>query len=128
MALDTFNFPYHTLSVDYPDSSAKIKFGRGYEFATKPEGPDQLTLTLNYDAMFFYESSPGVVDRARNTSINMQLMEDFYIDKRLYTKFYYPHPLWGNTIVRFQDPLKYKIVKGGLGSVESFTLKMVTQP
>lgn len=126
--MDTFNFPYHTLGVKYPESSAKLTFGRGWEFASKPQGPDQLNYMLNFDFMMFFELAPNLYDEDINPEVNMRKLELFYQKHRLYEKFYYPHPVEGNIIVRFQKPLEYVIKKGGLGSVEPFSITLTTQP
>ena len=124
----TFNFPYHVLTVEYPESSARVKFGRGYEFASAPRGPDQVTYTLSFEAMFFFEDPPGTYDLTEQPVINMAVLENFYIVHKLYTPFLYPHPVLGNLTVRFAEPLSYKIAKNGRGRVEPFTIKLITQP
>ena len=126
--METFNFPLHTLSVKYPDSSVKVQFGKGYEFASAPRGPDQVEYTLEFDAMFFFESSPGVLDKVTRPTVNMAVLEDFYQLVKLYTKFIYPHPTLGNLTVRFGEPLAYKVAKNGKGRVEPFSIKLVLQP
>lgn len=126
--MDTFDFPYHVLSVEYPQSSVKLNFGQGYEFASKPKGPDQLDLILDFQLMMFYEDIPGEIDLTTNPRINMGLLEKFYQEKRLFQKFIYPHQFWGDVVVRFKDPLKYKVKLGGMGSVEPFSVRLTTQP
>ena len=126
--MDTFNFPYHTLGVKYPDSSVKMSFGNGWEFASKPKGPDQLAYSLKFDIMMFFELAPNLYDEDINPELNMRKLELFYQKHRLFEKFYYPHPVEGNIVVRFQKPLEYDIVKGGQGAVEPFTIYLTTQP
>lgn len=127
--MQTFDFPFHTVSDEYPTSSTVIQFGGGYQFATKPNGPDQLTFKLAFEAMWFFERSPGVVDRDREPQINMALMQDFYEAHRLYEKFYYPHPTRGLVVVRFAKPLQIpKGVKGGNGKTDQVNLEFILQP
>ncbi|MES0134513.1 hypothetical protein NKJ88_06055 [Mesorhizobium sp. M0016] len=126
--MDTFNFPMHTLAAKYPESSAKMTFGRGYEFASKPKGPDQLTYTLAFKGMWFFLNSNGTLDLATRPTLNMAVLENFYVAHRLYEKFIYPHPALGNVTVRFDVPLDYKIMEGGNGLVEPFTIQLLTQP
>lgn len=124
----TFNFPYHTLGVKYPESGARVSFGRGYQFASKPKGPDQLQYTLDFPAMFFFENPLGTFDLVTRPEINMQVLVNFYEAHRLYEPFYYPHPVLGNVTVRFDEPLEYKVVPNGWGRVEPFSIKLITQP
>lgn len=126
--METFNFPKHTLSVKYPESSAKMTFGKGYEFATKPKGPDQVSYTLAFRGMFFFLNGDGTFDATSQPTINMATLEQFYTRHRLYEKFIYPHPALGNLVMRFDTPLEYKIQENGNGAVEPFTLTLLTQP
>lgn len=123
-----FNFPYHYLDVEYPESSVQVSYGRGYQFASAPRGPDQVTYILNFDTMVFFESPPGVLDLVTRPTLNMGVLEAFYNTHKLYLPFEYPHPVLGNLDVRFAEPLKYRIKKGGRGATEPFSLKIITLP
>ncbi|MBN9551300.1 MAG: hypothetical protein J0H31_21145 [Alphaproteobacteria bacterium] len=114
--MQTFDFPFHLVEDQYPQSSTVIQFGGGYQFATKPNGPDQITFKLTFKAMWFYERSPGVVDRD-------------YEAHRLYEPFYYPHARRGLVVVRFAKPLQIpKGVEGGNGQLEQVNLEFTLQP
>lgn len=126
--METFDFPLHTLSAKYPESSAKMTFGRGYEFASKPKGPDQVTYTLAFRGMFFFLNPDGSFDTTTRPTINMAALEAFYVRHRLYEKFIYPHPALGDLVVRFDNPIEYKIQENGRGAVEPFTISLLTQP
>ncbi|KQS84247.1 hypothetical protein ASG58_20985 [Rhizobium sp. Leaf383] len=105
-----------------------MKFGRGYEFASKPNSPDQVTYLLHFKTMKFYESSPGVVSLTKNPAINIARLEAFYNRVQLWTKFLLPIPGKGNLTVRFSKPLEYKVAENGQGTVEAFQLEFLTQP
>lgn len=126
--VDTYNFPYYILEDKYPDSSAKISFGGGYEFASKPRAPDQITFMLHYETMVFIESAPGTLNLGSNPTLNMGVLRAFYESHRLYEPFIFPHPILGNVTVRFNKPLSYKLRKGGRGSVEPFDIELLLQP
>jgi hypothetical protein len=123
----TFNYPYHSFETKYPESSVKLQFGRGYEFVAKPKGPDQVVYVLHFTAMKFFVTA-GVVNRTVNPTLNIAHLEDFYKTHRLYEKFIYPHPSDGNVNVRFKSPLTFKLKPFGLGTVEPFTVELLTQP
>lgn len=125
--MDTFDFPYHTLDVKYPESSIAVSFGGGYEFTSKPKAPDQVEYNVNFRAMFFFENS-GVLDLAKYPKANMAVLENFYNAHKMYEKFIYPHPTLGNITVRFAEPLAYKIAEDGKGRVEAFSIKLKSQP
>lgn len=126
--MQTFNFPYHTISVEYPESSKTMKFGRGYEFASKPDGPDQVKYTLHFFEGMSYFVTNGQPDRTVNPTRNILTLEDFYKEHRMYEKFIYPHPAEGNVIVRFASPLKYEQRPLGLGVIKAFDVELITQP
>jgi hypothetical protein len=125
----------HVLEVEYPES-ARVKFGGGYEFATRPRGPDQTVYTLHFEGMRFFFEQVGypplgtrtILDLNKYPAINMGLLERFYQEHRLFEPFYYPHPAEGNLVVRFRDPLHYKLKKNGRGEVEPFSVKLILQP
>lgn len=126
--METLPFMFHTLEVEYPESSIAVSFGGGYEFTSAPKAPDQTEYTLNYEAMFFFQNTNGTLNKTLQPNVNMALLEDFYNRHKMYKKFIYPHPALGNLVVRFSQPLRYKIAKNGKGRVESFSLKIKLQP
>ncbi|ESY35771.1 hypothetical protein NKK48_01575 [Mesorhizobium sp. C386A] len=127
--MQTFDFPFHLVEDTYPSSSTVIQFGGGYQFATKPRGPDQIGFKLSFKAMWFYERAPGVVDPDLNPQLNMKRMIDFYEAHRLYEPFYYPHPIRGLLVVRFSKPLQVpKGVERGNGQTEQLNIELILQP
>jgi hypothetical protein len=126
--METFDFPYFTWTVRYPESSTKVKFGRGYEFASKPKGPDQVTYILHFKTMEFFLNVAGNVSTTIQPKINMAKLEAFYNAHKMYEKFLINIPGKGNLTVRFVKPLEYKIAENGQGTVDAFTLEVLTQP
>lgn len=127
--METFDFPFHTVEDEYPASSTTMKFGGGYQFASKPTGPDQITFKLNFKAMWFYEGPPGTVDATSNPKINMQKLIEFYEAHRLYEPFEYPHPRRGTLTVRFAKPLKVPdYVEKGRGQLQPFSVDLILLP
>lgn len=124
----TFAFPYHTLEVAHPESSVTVRFGRGWSFASKPKGPNQVTYRLKFRLMKFFLNPDGSFDKVTQPAINMALLEDFYLAHQLYEPFTYPHPALGNITVRFARPLEYSIMEEGHGATEPFQLELLTQP
>ena len=126
----TFSFNKHVLETEYPESGSVLQFGKGYQMATKPKGPDQVIYTLHFDAMRFYFTSMAgtTLDKTTQPTINMGVLEDFYNYHRLYEPFIYPHDTKGNLNVRFKEPLKFKILKAGRGVVEPFQIRLILLP
>lgn len=126
--METFDWPNFTWTTKYPESSAKVKFGRGYEFASKPKGPDQVTYVLRFRAMKAFEGADGLLDPVPMPEINVGRLEAFYNVHRLYEKFILPLPGKGDLVVRFAKPFEYTIAEGGLGTTDAFTIEVCTQP
>ena len=125
----TFNFPMHRVSTEYPESSNTLKFGGGYQFATKPNAPDQMIFKLSFDGMWYFLNSSNVLDAAVNPTRNMRALEIFYETHRMYEIFVYPHPTRGNQNVRFNKPLIVpEGVINGYGLVQPFGLEFIHQP
>jgi hypothetical protein len=126
--METFDFPYFTWAVKYPESSAGVKFGRGWEFTTAPKGPDQVTYTLKFKTMVFFTDEAGRVIPSVRPEININRLEKFYQRHRLWKRFKLPLPGHGTMIVRFSKPLDYALAEDGKGTVEPFQLEILTQP
>jgi len=126
--METFDFPLFTWTTRYPESSTKVKFGRGYEFASKPKGPDQVTYILHFKTMKFFTNAAGAVVTTTHPKINIARLEAFYNRVQMWEKFLLPIPGKGNITVRFAKPLEYKVAEDGQGTVDSFQLECLSQP
>lgn len=129
--METFNFPYHRVSTDYPESSTRIQFGKGWEFASAPDAPDQRIFKLSFRGFKYYVNpSTGEIDTTTNANVNnLAALEAFYQAHRQHGKFIYPHPVYGNVVVRFRTPLRIPEGRpGGNGVVEDFTIELIEQP
>lgn len=103
--MDTFDFPYSTPQDEYP-TGATVKFGRGYSFASAPDGPDEVTVHLNFPAMFAFQAVfNGPFDPTVEPQLNIHALEDFYKAHRMYLPFYFQHSRLGQVICRFNKPL-----------------------
>jgi phage-related protein len=129
MTLEVFDFPFHTQRTKYPDSSVRMQFGGGYEFAAKPQGPDQRTFVLNFTGMRYITASNGTIDLTSDPKKNYGKLEKFYQDHRTYKPFLYNHPVFGQLTVRFGRPLDGpKGTPGGFGVLEPFEIELREQP
>lgn len=128
MPMETFNYPYHVSEIRYPQSSTAVSFGKGYEFVSKPNAPDQLRFMLHFPTMRIWVNPNGSLNAGFNPTYNMLNLMNFYERHRLYEKFIYPSPIKGNVVVRFGAPPTFKPIAGGGGTYEPFTLELVLQP
>jgi hypothetical protein len=125
-----FDFPHHALETEYPENSARMRFGRGYEFAATPEtGPVQRKFLLYFEGMRWFTTPAGTVDLQTLPRQNLGRLEEFYRLHQLWKVFWYPHPLEGNLTVRFARPLKLpRVLKGGFGVAAGFDVELIEQP
>ena len=129
MALEVFNFPYHTFETENPDSSFRAQFGGSYTFTSPPTDPDQRVITLNFATMKYFVEDDGDIDEFINPVINMYTLIKFYQRHKLHQSFQYDHPVHGPLEVKFNKPLKEpKGIPGGDGAVEAFTVELIEIP
>jgi len=129
MANALYDFPYCTVTVEYPESSLRVQFGNSWTFVAPPTAPDQRIFTLKYPTMYYYVDSGGAIDYTKNPKMNFGVLEQFYQTHRLYKKFDYVHPVYGLIVVRFHQPLIVpEGMPGGTGALQSFEVKLVEQP
>ncbi len=129
MALQVFNFPYHTVETENPDSSFRGQFGGSYVFTSPPTDPDQRLFNLNFPTMKFYVDAEGAIDNAINPLINMMKLIEFYQFHKLHQSFQYTHPVHGLMEVKFNKPLKEpEGIANGDGAVKEFSVQFVEIP
>lgn len=129
MALETFNFPYHTVETTNPDSSTRIQMGNSYIFSAAPSAPDQRSFKLYFKTMKVYETSGGAIDYVTDQAMNFMRLVQFYQTHKTYKSFLYPHPLHGTVEVKFKSPLvEPKGVEGGFGHTEAFDVEFIEIP
>lgn len=129
MALDVFDFPYHTVETENPDSGTRGQFGGSYLFTAPPTDPDQRIFTLHFPTMKFFLDEEGDIDSTVNPSYNMKRLIDFYIAHKTHASFRYDHPYHGTLEVKFYKALKEpEGIPKGNGAVKEFTLQFVEIP
>lgn len=131
-----FDFPYHKVSTEYPESGTRVQLNGNYVFTAPPSGPDLRKFTLKFPTMVYYakvleegeELEPGEnpMDIEKNRQYNMATLEDFYNRHKMYKSFKYPHPIYGELEVKFFSPLRVPqgMTNGG-GAVEEFQVELL---
>lgn len=128
--MDTFNFPYHSVTHTYPKGDS-VKFGKGYTFNAKPILPFQRVFRLHFNAMQWFLNSDGTLDHATNATYNIQALIDFFEAHDTSQAFTYIHPAYGPITVKFSADQTFEIPKtidGAGGTTESLDLFLVEQP
>lgn len=127
--METFDFPYHSIKTENPESGFRGQFGQGYVFTTEPTDPDQRKFTLNFELMKFYLNDSAELDETISPTLNMLALIKFYQRHKLYKSFNYAHPVHGLLEVKFNKPLiEEEVMRGGFGIVKSFSLELIEIP
>jgi len=127
--METWPFDYFTLGEDFPDSAFKARFGRSYEFAVEPKGPDQIEFILKIEGMWFFLEADGVtLDLNTQRDRNMGKLREFYKAHGTWKPFLFKHPILDEVTVRFKEPLRWRLVKDGKGLTEPLEIKLVLLP
>lgn len=127
MALENFDFPYHKVSHTYPERTARIKLGNDWDYVTKPTTPISRMFTLYFPVMKYFESPDTLNFLDRRYSADH--LDSFYQRHEMWSEFLYPHPKFGNMVVRFDSPLALpKGITSGEGAIEAFQVKLKEVP
>jgi hypothetical protein len=126
----TFDFPYHRVRTEYPDSTTKVQMGKGWVYPVKPDAPDQRRFVLTMDGMqYFVDPITGEISSTINPQRNMLALELFYRSVQCWGEFNYVHPIYGATNVRFNIPLSVpQGIKDANGLLEPFELSFIEIP
>ena len=81
--MDTFNFPYHKTSVEYPESGFRLNLGNSYTYNAGPSAPDQRIFRLYFETMIYKEAK--ITSQA---SAPTGALGDIWIDTDDGNKFY----------------------------------------
>lgn len=55
--METFSFPYHKFSTEYPETGFRMQLGNSYQYSAAPVAPDQRVLRLYFDTMVFFPTN-----------------------------------------------------------------------
>lgn len=123
-----FDFPYHRVGTKYPTQGNNLKLGGSWDYSSKPNCPPQRVFTLDFKVLKYYGEA-GSLDLISDKEINLGVLEAFYNEHQLYKKFIYPHPVYGELLVKFQRPLEVPMgIAGGGGAIGGVVVVLVEQP
>jgi hypothetical protein len=107
-----------------------MKFGRGYEFSAAPQLPVQRRFTLHFETIQWFFDENGEADATIEPQLNALALDEFYREHYTWKSFIYPHPVFGDLVVKFaaDSPFEMpKAIKGGTGATEPFELVLIEQ-
>ena len=120
--MDTFNFPYYTVRRIYPaGDQQKFEKPRLHVRCQVAAVPIQRTFILKFNAMANW--------LATSSGYGMQDLVLFYEAYEMWDRFTYPHPLYGNLIVRFSKALEVpETLDNGFGHTMPLEIQLIEQP
>lgn len=101
-----FDFPNYRISSEYKPESNVIPLGGGYTFATMPSKPEMRIFRLSFPLLFWKFTLGGKVDWTTDPTRNLARLELLYDKVRTSDPFWFTHPVYGQLLVRFDEPLK----------------------
>lgn len=128
--MEDFDFDYHSVSINYPESGSRLQLGGSYTFTAAPTSPDQRVLVLSFPAMrSYWNKNTNQPDLTTEPKINVWRLEQFYLRHRLYKRFTYSHPQHGSMVVTFNKPFSTPKKEPGIaGFFQSFELELLEHP
>lgn len=126
--MERFIWKYHTQSTEYPDGYT-AKLGGGYQYAAEPRGPDQRVFKLKFPTLIYFTNSNGGINSTFKNEINLASLEAFYNAHKMWLRFIYPHPVYGDVIATFNKGLIIpEGIIGGGGAVTGFGIELLEHP
>lgn len=123
-----FDFPYHKVRTEYPDSTTRIQMGKSWMFPIAPESPDQRLFILTFKGMKYF-TVDGVISEVVNPQRNMATLDKFYRNVLMWDEFNYVHNVYGPLVCRFNQPLKIpEGIEDGDGQVDQFEVTLLEVP
>lgn len=126
--LDRFIWENHNFGTKYiePFVHASIGPEGGQSFVPYKSVKPVRNISLDFPLLFLQESVhaayTGLVYRPE---LDFNTLKDFYLKHKSYKPFIYPHPVYGDMVVRFAKPLALpKKTAGGIGLVQGFTVEL----
>jgi hypothetical protein len=124
-----FDFPYFTFGQFYQDNTTRVRFGQGYTFAARPDGPPQRTFKLRFGVLRWETDPNGLTEQFTRRETNLKRLEMFYRDVEMWKTFWFNHPGDGLILVRFSRPLEIPGgIEGGNGAVGPIEIEFIEQP
>ena len=129
MSLQTFPATFFTYSTDYPNSGQRIQLGNSWQFDSPSPAPDQRIFRLKLQGMTYFLNANGTINSSINPGRNLALLEQFYTQHRLATRFTLNHPVYGARTCKFNQPLKIpNPLPGGSGVFPEFEVELIELP
>lgn len=125
----TFPATYFTVQTKYPQSGSRVQLGNSYLYTAPPLAADQRIFNVKLQGMTYFVGSDDFLDYTVQLGRNMAVLEQFYLDHKLYLTFQFNHPVYGVVNCKFNQPLQIpEGIPGGSGMLPTFEVELVEIP
>lgn len=124
-SLQRFNWPFHNYSTEYTEPFQRVDNGTSQGTVVRKTAVPRRKFTLSFTTLYDFDNATET-QTACDPRLSFKALKAFYAAHGTYKSFIYPHPLYGDIVVRFNQPLTVPYKRqNGLGSVNDFTLELV---
>lgn len=121
-----FPFPNHKVATEYRPESVSIQLGGNWNFRTRRSKPEQRKFRLSFETMRRQALPNGLPDVGTDVPNNLSALECFYLQHRNSLPFWYDHPVYGPTRVRFETPPTFpRGLPGGRGWSDKVEIALI---
>ena len=126
-SLDRFIWMQHNFSTKYIEPYTYIQMNDNQGMTLKTENRPYRSFELSFPLLHLKDSTTaGKSWLDSHPELDFGALRSFYLAKGLHRKFIYPHPVYGDMVVRFAKALSMpKKNIEGTGTVQPFTLALV---
>ena len=123
--LDRFIWEKHNFSTEYVEPFDVAKSQENQTLVTKQFFLPQRQFVLEFRTMFYIPDSEDIYN-VNSSDLSLSTLIKFYEKHGTHGKFIYTHPVYGDCICRFKEPLVIpKKNISGMGSVDSFKVTLM---
>jgi len=123
--LDRFIWEKHNFSTEYVEPFDVAKSQENQTLVTKQFFLPQRQFVLEFRTMFYIPDSEDIYN-VNSSDLSLSTLIKFYDKHGTHGKFIYNHPVYGDCICRFKEPLVIpKKNISGMGSVDSFKVTLM---
>lgn len=125
--LSRFIWMHHNFATSYKEPFERVTVGNSQGYIPDTSVKPVRIFTLNFSTLNIQEPDEKSNSALRfSPELDFEELKAFYIQHQTHTQFIYPHPVYGDIIVRFFKPLSVpKKNLGGVGSVQAFTVELI---
>lgn len=121
------DFMLHSRSVEHKTTANSITLGSGYNLSVRSDSPEMKRWKLTFYGYKWYLNQDGSIDYETNKSKNnFGRLIDFAQRHDVVEPFIYSDPVYGDTLVRFENKIDEPVViRNSGGVVENFSVNLV---